>query len=218
MSNAYHLSVIKTPASHPQCLCYILPVRADEVKGMDKVKKAQIQVRTLLKDYANMFSQVQNSEDLIVSFGKLFPEPKEYWRHLRKHAVPASVIEKLSLKSWKDAKAKSKKLKPYQFNYAMQFLDTLAYVSHIAHVTLPNDPKGKIILFSHKRRLAVILEPGGQVASLYELDKIKDWGEWKTQEINRGGTILEVPVDSEIREISKSIQDVVRRLTRRPNS
>ncbi len=209
---------IKSLASHPQCLCYIVPVRASEVKGMDKVQRTQIQVRTILKDYHNMFSQIQTPEDLVVSFRNLFPTSKEYWRHVRKHAIPASVIEELSLDSWKAVKAKSAKLKPYQINYALQFLDTLAYLSNVAHVTLPNDPKGRIILFSHKKRLAVIIEPSGKVASLYELDKIKNWGEWKVQEISRGGTVLEVPVDKEIREISKSVQDVLRRLTRRFSS
>jgi hypothetical protein len=185
---------------------------------MDRVKRTQIQVRTILRDYANIFSNIETPQELVERFRGLFSTSKEYWRHVRRHAIPDSVIEQLGLHSWEKVRAHSTKLRPYQVNYALQFLDTIAYVSNVAHVILPNDPRGRIIFFSFKKKLAVVIEPSGKVASVYEVDKIKNWGEWKVQELNRGAKITEVPVNDELRKISEDIQDDLRRLIRRLSS
>jgi len=81
---------------------------------------------------------------------------------------------------------KSKKLFPYQVNYAAQFLDTLGYMEKLALQELPNSPIARFIIFSSKNRLAVILDESGKVASLFELDIFRNWGEWKSNLISKG--------------------------------
>jgi hypothetical protein len=142
--------MIQSLASHPQCLCRIEPVMVNEVKGMDKIKRTQIQVRTILRDYTDMFSQISSGEELVDRFRRLFPTSKEYWKHLKKHSIPESVQENLGIDSWKKAKALSKKLLPYQVNYALQFLDTLSYPDKIALVENPFNPINKLVFFSTK--------------------------------------------------------------------
>ena len=198
---------IKTLASHPQCLCYIVPVRADEVKGMDKVKRTQIQARSIFRDFQTLFSNVKDDKELVETFRSIFSSNKVYWSHLRKHAIPSKVAKELGINSWKDAMRKSKKLFPYQVNYAAQFLDTLGHMEKLALQELPNSSIARLIIFSSKNRLAVILDESGKVASLFELDIFRNWGEWKSNLISKGALLLEVPIDEELRKTSSEIRE-----------
>ena len=206
---------VKCLASHPQCLCYIVPVRIDEVKGTDKVKKVQIQVRTILKDYHTMFSNVKNEKELVETFRSIFSDSRTYWRHLRKHAIPQKVLKELNIRTWGDVKRKSEKLFPYQVNYAIQFLDTLSYIEKIALQELPTHTVKRLIIFNSKNRLAVILDVSGKVASLFELDIFRNWGEWKADMLGKGAIITEVPLDEEIRRTALEIRKRSRSLFRR---
>ena len=208
--------LIQSLASHPQCLCYIEPVTASEVKGMDKVKRAQIQVRTILRDYAFMFSQVTSEKELVERFRSLFPTTKEYWKHLKKHSIPESVQERLNIDNWKKAKALSQKLLPYQVNYALQFLDTLSYPHKIALIENPFNPINRIVFFSTKSRMALIMEPTGKVVSVYEVTKFKSWNDWKAAESKANSIITEVEREPEtqraIERIRNRYQELVRRI------
>jgi hypothetical protein len=182
---------------------------------MDKVKKAQIQVRTLLKDYANMFSNIETREDLVQTFRKLFPGSKEYWKHLKKHAIPKNVIEELEINSWKKARSLSLKLMPYQMNYALQFLDTLSYPDKIALIESPFNPINKLVFFSSKKRMALVMEPSGKVVSVYELDKFKSWEDWKSAEVQAGSVVTEVERDPETQRAVERIRERYKRIIRR---
>ena len=206
---------IKSLASHPQCLCYIVPVSATEVKGMNKVQRTQIQIRTILKDYSNMFSNIERKEELVQVFRNLFPGKRDYWVHLRRHAIPEKVRDELGIDSWKRAKALSKKLLPYQVNYALQFLDTLSYPSKIALVESPFNPINKIVFFSTKNRMALVMESSGKVVSVYEMDKFKSWDEWKTAETKAGSVVTEVEREPETQRAVERIRDRYKELVRR---
>jgi len=205
---------IKCRASHPQCLCYILPVTATEVR-MDKVKRTQIQVRILLRDYANMFSDIKTKKELVQKFRELFPRSKEYWTHLRKHAIPKNVAEELGIDSWKKAKSLSQKLLPYQVSYALQFLDTLSYPDKIALIESSLNPISKLVFFSSKKRMALIMEPSGKVVSVYELDKFKSWDGWKSAEVKAGSIVTEVERDPETQRTIEGIRERYKRIVRR---
>ncbi len=207
--------MIQSLASHPQCLCRIEPVMVNEVKGMDKIKRTQIQVKVILNDYANMFSNVKSDKELVEIFRSIFANNQAYWRHLRKHAIPRKVKEELSIKTWKDAMRKSEKLFGYQVNYAKQFLDTLSYLEKLAIQKLPYHTIERLIFFSSKNRIAVVLDSSGKIASLFELDIFRNWGEWKTFTESSGAVITEVPLDESIRrkvmEIRKRSRNILGR-------
>ena len=204
--------LIQCQASHPQCLCRIVPVTATEVKGMDRVKRTQIQVRTILKDYHSMFSNVRDDRELVETFKSLFTSPRNYWKHVLKHAVPDKVREKYNLNNWIRTSRFSQKLFPYQKSYALSFLETLAYPEKIALVQSPKSAFDRIVLYSTKRRMAVILGPTGEVASVYELNRFKNWGEWKNYSLSEGEVVLEVTIDEETKQMAGRIQRLHRRL------
>jgi len=182
---------------------------------MDKVERAQIQTKLLLRDYFNIFSNIEDSKNLVETFRSLFTSPKNYWKHILKHAIPKSIKHELGLNTWKDVKKHSQKIFPYQKNYALSFLSTLAYPEKIALVTSPKSEFERIVFFSTKRKMAVILGPTGEVASVYELDRFKDWGEWKNYLLSQNETVLEVPIDEETKEMAGRIQELYRRLVQR---
>ena len=179
---------------------------------MDRVKRTQIQVRTILKDYHSMFSNVRDERELVETFKSLFTSPKNYWKHVLKHAVPKSVKKEFKLESWHDVQKKSHKLFPYQKSYALSFLETLAYPEKIALVQSPKSAFDRIVLYSTKRRMAVILGPTGEVASVYELNRFKNWGEWKNYTLSEGEVVLEVTIDEETKQMAGKIQMVHRKL------
>jgi hypothetical protein len=191
-----------------------VPVTATEVKGMDRVKRTQIQVRTILKDYHSMFSNVRDDRELVETFQSLFADHQTYWRHIRRHALPKKVLQEFHIKTWEDVMKKSRKLFPYQVKYAFQFLDTLGYIEKLALQELPTHSIDRLIIFSSKNRVAVILDETGKVASLFELDIFKKWGEWKSYLISKGANILEVPIDEEIRRTSLEIRKRSRSILR----
>ena len=134
---------------------------------MDRVKRTQIQVKTILRDYRNMFSDIKDERELVEAFKSLFTSSKNYWKHVLKHAVPEKVSEKLHLKTWKD-----------------------------------------YLFASRKRTFAIVLENSGQVASVFELDRFRNWEEWKLSRIRSGETIKEIPIDERISKISMEIQKI----------
>jgi hypothetical protein len=173
---------------------------------MDGVKRTQIQVRKILRNYYSMFSNIKDEKELVETFRSLFTDLQTYWRHIRRHALPKKVLQEFRIKTWKDVMKNSQKLFPYQVNYAFQFLDTLGYMEKLALQELPTHPIDRIIIFSSKSRVVVILDEIGKVASLFELDIFKNWGEWKNYLISKRANILEVPIDEEIRRTSLEIR------------
>jgi hypothetical protein len=198
--------MIQSLASHPQCLCRIEPVMVNEVKGMDKIKRTQIQVRTILRDYANIFADLESQEDLVERFRKSFPTPRTYWSHIFRHAIPQEVLEKYSITNWKKAMAHSKEIFPYQVEYAKIALDALSFPHKVALIEEKNNPINKIIIMSKRKNVALLLETTGAFASAYKLDKFKNWEEWLAAESKRN-YVLEVPIDEEIRKLAKRIRN-----------
>ena len=179
---------------------------------MDRVKRTQIQVKTILRDYRNMFSNIKDDRELVETFKSLFTSSRNYWKHVLKHAVPKSVKQKFKLETWRDVQKESHKLFPYQINYARQFVDTLSYLEKVAVQKLPGHTMDRILFISSKNRIAVILEPTGHVASLFEFDIFKNWEAWKNELIEKGSVILEVPLDEEIRRASLGIRKDCKKL------
>jgi len=199
--------LIQSLASHPQCLCYIEPVTASEVKGMDRIERVQIQVRTILKDYHNMISHAQSEEEFADFFRSLFKKSQDFWKHLFKHAIPKKVAQELRIDNWRKASRLSQKLLPFQINYAMQFVDTLSYIDKIAIQELPNSELTRLVFFSSKSKIAVVFESSGEVATLFELDKFKSWNAWKNYLSSRGIILEEVPIGKDIRKLSLEIRN-----------
>jgi hypothetical protein len=179
---------------------------------MDRVKRTQIQVRKILRDYYGVFSKIESREELVSSFRSLFKDTSKYWKHLVKHAVPRKVVKELQIDSWKKASRLSRKLLPYQINYAIQFIDTLGYIEIIVTQELPGSELKRIIFFSSKNRMAVVFESSGEVATVFELDKFKSWEEWKNHNISRGIIIEEVSIDEDIRRLSLEIRKSSKKL------
>jgi hypothetical protein len=160
-----------------------------------------------------MFSNVRDDRELVETFKSLFTSPRNYWKHVLKHAVPKSVKKEFKLESWHDVQKKSHKLFPYQKSYALSFLETLAYPEKIALVQSPKSAFDRIVLYSTKRRMAVILGPTGEVASVYELNRFKSWGEWKNAAWHeRKETVIEVSIDEETKQMAGRVQRLYRRL------
>jgi hypothetical protein len=130
---------------------------------MDRIKKTQIQVRSILRDYHSMFSNVKSERELVETFRSLFTSPKNYWKHVLKHAVPGKVKKEFKLRTWHDVQRRSHKLFLYQINYARQLLDTLSYIEKIAVQKLPGHTMDRILFISSRNHIAVVLEPTGQV-------------------------------------------------------
>jgi len=174
---------------------------------MDKVKRAQIQVKTILKDYHSMISQAQSKEELVETFRSLFKKNQDFWKHLFKHAVPKRVAQELKIDNWRKALRLSQKLLPFQINYAMQFVDTLSYIDRIAIQELPNSELTRLVFFSFKNKVAVIFESSGEVATLFELDKFNSWNDWRNYLNSRGIILEEVTIDEDIRKLSLEIRN-----------
>jgi hypothetical protein len=181
---------------------------------MDRVKRTQIQVRMILRNYHSIFSSVRDERELVETFKSLFTSSRNYWKHVLKHAVPDKVIEKYNLNNWIRTSRFSHKLFPYQKSYTLSFLETLAYPEKIALTRSPKSAFDRIVFYSSKRRMAVILGPTGEVASVYELNRFKSWGEWKNYVLSQDETVLEVSIDEETKQMAKKIQMVHRRLVR----
>ena len=176
---------------------------------MDRVKRTQIQVKTILRDYRNMFSDIKDERELVETFKSLFTSSRNYWKHVLKHAVPEKVSEKLHLKTWKDAMHHSKEIWKFQKEYALNFLETLSFIEKLALQQIPGADIDRIIFFaSRKRTFAIVLENSGQVASVFELDRFRNWEEWKLSRIRSGETIKEIPIDEGISKISMEIQKI----------
>jgi len=202
-------------ASHPQCLCYIVPVSASEVKGMDKVQRTQIQTTVILRDTQTMFSNAETLEEAVETFRKTFPSSREYWTHIRRHAIPERVKKELGITNWKKAKALSPKLMGYQKEYTLKFLQTLAYIDKVALLISPKADYNRIVVYSSKNRLALFLEPTGEVVSAHELDIFKDWGEWKHNRLHEKGELVEeIPLNEDIQRESREIRRLLERLGR----
>ena len=137
-----------------------------------------------------MFSGIESKKELIEGFRSLFKDSEKYWKHLVKHVIPRKVTKEFEIQNWKKALFLSEKLKPFQVNYAIQFLDTLSYAEKIAIQELPNADLKRFIFFSSKNRTAIVFESTGEVATVLELDKFKSWREWKNHLLSRG-TIIE---------------------------
>ena len=180
---------------------------------MDRVKRTQIQVRMILRNYHSIFSSVRDERELVETFKSLFTSSRNYWKHVLKHAVPDKVIEKYNLNNWIRTSRFSHKLFPYQKSYTLSFLETLAYPEKIALTRSPKSAFDRIVFYSSKRRMAVILGPTGEVASVYELNRFKSWGEWKNAAWHeRKETVIEVSIDEETKQMAGRIQMVHRKL------
>jgi len=206
---------VKSFVSHPQCLCYIVPVRVDEVQGMDKVKKTQIQTTIILRDTRTVFSNAKTLEEAVETFRKTFPSSREYWTHIRRHAIPERVKKELGITNWRKARALSPKIMGYQKEYTLKFLQTLAYIDKVALLISPKADYNRIVIYSSKNRLALFLEPTGEVVSAHELDIFKDWGEWKHNRLyEKGELIEEIPLNGDIQRESREIRRLLERLGR----
>jgi hypothetical protein len=183
---------------------------------MDKVKRTQIQTTLLLRDTKTMFSNAKSLEEAVEIFRKVFPSAREYWAHIRRHAVPEKVRNELGITDWRKAKALSKRLLGHQKEYTLKFLQTLAYIDRVALLISPKANYNRIVVYSSKNRLALFLEPTGEVVSAHELDIFKDWGEWKQNRIYQKGELVEeIPINEDIQRESKEIRRLLERLGER---
>jgi len=185
---------------------------------MDRIERTQIQVRMLLKNYHAMFSNVKTKEELVEVFRSLFSSPKEYWTHVRKHAVPEHIQESLRLNDWISTMKHSGNISEYQLFYAMEFLSILGKPERIALVVSPNTTIDRIVFYAfsdRQHKIAVVLENGGKVVSIHALDKFRSWEHWKEKRLFLGEQILEVPIDDEIKKWSRFIQEFRRKLAER---
>ena len=98
-------------------------------------------------------------------------------------------------------------------NYALSYLGTLAYPEKIASTRSPKSELDRIVFYSTKRRMAVILSPTGEVASVYELNRFKSWSEWKNASWHeRKEIVIKVPIDEETKQMAGRIQRLHRGL------
>ncbi|WP_297444252.1 hypothetical protein [Desulfurobacterium sp.] len=182
---------------------------------MDKVKKMQIQTTLILRDTRTMFLNAKTLEEAVEIFRKTFPSSRTYWTHIRRHAIPERVKKELGTTNWKKARALSRKLMGYQKEYTLKFLQTLAHVDKVALLISPKAEFNRIVIYSSKNRLAIFLEPTGEVVTAHELDIFKNWGEWKHNRLyEKGELIEEILLNEDIQRESREIRRLLERLGR----
>jgi len=159
-----------------------------------------------LRDYAEIFSNVESETDLVERFRNSFPTKRSYWSHVFRHAVPRKVLIKYGITNWKEAMMHSEVILPYQVEYAKIALDALVFIRKAALVEEENNPVRKIAVISKHKSMVLFLESTGAFASVYKLDKFKNWSDWLASELKRN-SVLEVPIDEEIRSLAERIRN-----------
>jgi len=85
---------------------------------MTKVEEARTRIIAILRNYAEIFSNVESETDLVERFRNSFPTKRSYWSHVFRHAVPRKVLVKYGITNWKEAMMHSEVILPYQVEYA----------------------------------------------------------------------------------------------------
>jgi hypothetical protein len=183
---------------------------------VNETKKLQAQTVAILKEVKTSFSSARNLEEAALILRKMFPSSKEYWKHIRRHAIPEKVKEKFGITTWKKAETLAQKLTGYEKEYTLKFLQTLAHINKVALLVSPEVEYSRIVIYSSKNRVAFFLEPTGKVVSAHELDIFKGWGEWKHNRVyEKRELIKEIPLNEEIQRESREIRRLLERLGRR---
>ncbi len=188
-------------------------------KEITRIKEYTLEkTYSFMENFYNAFKEPLPPEEAVERFKGFFPSEKEFYTHVKKHAVPRNLLmelaKHLNLKPEQISHTLIKSLPEIQkfvFDYFIDTLTALAYPTLSVYQELQRKKtEPRIVIYSGFRRRIVVTLHGSQIISSFKLRKEK-FSDWLADRKEKDKLIVEVGIDERIQRMAIFLRDVLRR-------